>query len=462
MLLSGGDMAKSRQHGLSILFLHQNFPAQYYHIARHYAANPANTVVAVGEESNLRHGQRLPGIWYAPYTLPRGFTATNTAIHHYVRGYQAQVRRGQAVARLLGTLAGKGFEPDLVLVHPAWGEALFLRIIWPRVPVLAYAEAYGDPWGAAYDFDSEFPVSMDVRCAVQAANAALAVSYADADHLQTPTRFQLSLLPSAFQSKTSLTYDGINTSAFAPSATTKLILPPDADCVTPENSQLPAWFPQRTRPLCLTRQDKIVSFVVRTLEPWRGWHSFARAIPCIQAACPDCHFVIAGRTGGGYGPPPEKTEKQGNWRDMFLDEIRDTADLTRLHFVGTVDPGFVRDLFRITSAHVYLSYPFFLSYSPVEAMSSAAPLLLSDTAPCREVAEEGKHALFANFFSPEGIAKKVIQLLQDTEYARTLGQAARQHVLENYDFKRVCLPRWHTLIEALAHKQQPVPDLRYR
>ncbi|MBQ4132433.1 MAG: glycosyltransferase [Desulfovibrionaceae bacterium] len=119
----------------------------------------------------------------------------------------------------------------------------------------------------------------------------------------------------------------------------------------------------------------------------------------------------------------------------------------------------MRDLLRVTSAHVYLSYPFFLSYSPVEAMSCAAPLLLSDTPPCREVAEEDRHTLFADFFSPEDIADKVIRLLREPELARKLGAAAREHALAHYDFEKVCLPRWQALIEALA-SGRPAPELR--
>jgi glycosyltransferase involved in cell wall biosynthesis len=437
-----------RGNGLNLLFIHQNFPAQYFHIARHYAADSANTVVAIGEAVRLRQTPVVPGVIRLGYDLPSIAHKSNPRTHHYVRGYETAVRRGQAAARLMAQIRAQGFTPDVICVHPVWGEALFIRLIWPETPILAYAEWYADPNDSAWDFDPEFPSTADMRCMAQAGNAARTIAYADATRLQTPTRFQWEHLPPAFQERTDILYDGIRTEEFSPNPDAVLVLEADEKNFSKENPPLPSWLPRRRETLTLTRADTIVTFINRVLEPTHGWHSFTRAIPIIQEACPEAHFVIVGRAGGdgAYGPPPAS----GNWRDLYLNEIRTRIDPSRLHFTGTVPLETIHRILTVSRAHVYLTYPFSLSYSPVEAMSCAVPLVLSDAEATREVAEHGKHALFVDFHSPEDIAAAVIRLLREPEEAARLGWAARAHVIRHYDLESVWLLQWKRVIETLA------------
>jgi glycosyltransferase involved in cell wall biosynthesis len=269
--------------------------------------------------------------------------------------------------------------------------------------------------------------------------------------LQTPTRFQWEHLPPAFRERAVILYDGIHTEEFRPDPDATLVLEPDDKNVSAENPPLPAWFPRRREALTLTRAETVVTFINRVLEPFHGWHKFARAIPLIQAACPEAHFVIVGRArgDGAYGPPPSSS----NWRDRFLSEIRSRTDLSRLHFTGTVPLETVLRMLTVSRAHVYLTWPFSLSYSPVEAMSCAAPLVLSDGATTREVAEHEIHALFVDFHSPETIATAVIRLLKDPEAAARLGQAARDHAIRHHDLEGVWLPQWARVIESLAREK---------
>jgi glycosyltransferase involved in cell wall biosynthesis len=437
-----------RGKGLNLLFVHQNFPAQYFHIARHYAADPAHAVVAIGDAANLRQRPAIPGAVRLGYELPSSAGKSNFRTHHYVRGYELAVRRGQAAARLMAEIRAQGFTPDVILCHPYWGEALFLRLIWPETPFLAYAEWYADPNDRLWDFDPEFPVTTDMRCLAQADNAARAIAYAEATRLQTPTHVQWEHLPPSFRERTELLYDGIRTEEFHPDPDATLVLEADETYFFGENPPLPPWFPRRREPLTLTRADTVVSFINRVLEPFHGWHNFARAIPLIQQAFPEAHFVVTGRAvgEGGYGPPPRK----GNWRDLYLEEIRSRLDPSRLHFTGTVPLETIHRLLAVSRAHVYLTTPFSLSYSPVEAMSCATPLVLSDVAATREVAEEGRHALFVDFHSPEEIAAAVIRLLRDPARAEAMGRAAREHVIRHYDLESVWLPKWKQVIETLA------------
>ena len=383
------------------------------------------------------------------YELPPEANKSNPRTHHYVRRHETDMRRGQAAARLMAEIRGQGFTPDVILCHPAWGEALFLRMVWPTAPLLAYAEWYADPNDRLWDFDPEFPSTTDTRGLAQAGNATLAIAYADATRLQTPTRFQWKHLPLAFRERTDILYDGIRSEEFRPNPEAILVLEPDEKNFSgKENLPLPGWFPRRRETLTLTRADTVVTFVNRVLEPYRGWHNFSRAIPLIQEACPEAHIVITGRTGGegAYGPPPSS----GNWRDIYLNEIRSRVDPSRLHFTGTVPLETIYRLLTVSRAHVYLTYPFVLSYSPVEAMSCGAPVVLSDGEATQEVAEGEKHALFVDFHSPEEIAAAVIRLLRDPERAERMGRAAREHVIGQYNLEGVWLPRWKRVIESLA------------
>ncbi|GHU26725.1 glycosyl transferase [Betaproteobacteria bacterium] len=447
-----GDSMTARRpgQGLRLLFVHQNFPSQYYHIARRYAANPDNTVIALGDAANLRQRPAVPGVILVGWELPPSTPKANQHTHHYARRFEADARRGQAAARVMARLRDQGFTPDIILVHPDWGEGLFIRLLWPDTPILAYAEHYDSLYDPALDFDPAFPATPDIRCAAQAANATRAITLADADHLQTPTRFQFQRLPASFQAKTSRLYDGINTAAFSPDPDAVLELPPTKTAFNAENAALPPWFPLRNDPLRLTRKETVITFINRTLEPWRGWHTFVRAIPHIQKAHPEAHFVIVGRTGGGYGPAPER----GHWRDIFLAEQRAALDLSRLHFTGSVPPETIRAVLRVSCAHIYLSHPFFLSYSPVEAMSCACPLVLGDTEATREIAVHEQHALFADGLDPKAVGEAARRLLDDEALARRLGQAARARAQEHYD-SEVCLPQWERVIHHLVKEPSP-------
>jgi hypothetical protein len=155
----------------------------------------------------------------------------------------------------------------LICVHPYWGEALFIQLIWPEVPILAYAEWYADLNGGIWDFDPELPAPMDRRCLAQAGNAATAISYAEATSLQTPTRFQWESLPPAFRERADILYDGIRTEEFRPDPAAVLTLEPDGKRFSGENPPPPNWFPRRREALTLTRADTVVTFINRVLEP---------------------------------------------------------------------------------------------------------------------------------------------------------------------------------------------------
>jgi glycosyltransferase involved in cell wall biosynthesis len=449
-------MSVARSHsgkkGLSLLFIHQSFPSQYEFIARHYAADPENIVVAIGQVGRV---SPLSGVRTLLYDFPEEMAELNPHTHPYSQRFGVDVCRGRLVARLLASLREQGFSPDVICVHPIWGEGLFIRTVYPDTPLLVYAEWYFDLSAPNYHFDPEFPLSGDQLCSTQAACACTAVSFASATCLQTPTRFQLQMLPFAFHDRTTLVHDGVDTQYFVPSASAKLLLPPTGEVVSSVFAPLPDWIPPRREERVLTRADTVVTFINRTLEPYRGWHQYARALPLIQQACPEAHFVIVGGTSdAAYGLPPPQGE---NWRDVFLKEVRHRVDWSRVHFLGWVPLGTVRDLLCVSRAHVYLTYPFVLGWSAINAMSCAAPIVFSDTPPCREVAEHEKTALLADFHSPVAIAEAVLRLINDPALAERLGQNARRHAVRHYDLDSVCLPRLVRAINTLAQGKMPRP-----
>ena len=439
------EKVQAGRKGIRLLFIHQNFPSQYRHVATHYAADEDNTVVVIGQSSNLRRSLHIPGAILMGYEvhMPPGERPNNP-----IAIYDEQLRRGQAVAMLMEHLRAQGFVPDVICVHPHWGEGLYLDLVYPGVPVLAYGEYYNHLQDPLFDFDPLYPATPEMRSQALIGNTANAVTLATATHVQTPTHFQFGRLPLSVQCRTSVMHEGIDTQWFQPPDNPTVTLLPTDQGHFDDFSPLPDYFPRRLTPLTLTREDKVVTYVSRTLEPLRGWVSFIRAVPLIQAAHPDAHIVVVGRTGEGYGPPPPDGK---SWRDLLLDELHDKLDLTHLHFPGTLPYESLRGLYAVSGAHVYLTYPYVVSHSAVEAMSMGAPLVFSDTAPVREIAgEDEETAIFVDFHSPSAISDAVNLLLNDPDLQVRLGKAARRRAVEAYDMQRICLPKWIALIEALA------------
>ncbi len=409
---------------MNILFIHQNFPAQFKHMAPALARDPGNTVVAVGQKQD--HSANLPGVRHLWYAEPQG---PSQGTHQYLRRLEASVRRGQVAFRVLDQLAREGFKPDLICAHTGWGESFYLREACPDVPVLGYFEFYYHPTGADVGFDPEFPADLNDSARVRTLNAGVLLGLESCDRGLVPTRWQHSLFPTRYQDMLQVVHDGVDTDLLKPD--------PDAKAVLPDGTVLAA-------------DQEVVTYVSRNLEPYRGFHTLIRALPKLLKSRPKAHIVVVGGDDRGYGRPAPEGR---TWREIYLEEaglnLHD-PDMARVHFTGRVPyPLFVRIL-QVSSVHVYLTCPFVLSWSMLEAMSCGCLVVGSATPPVREVLEDGKNGLLTDFFDPGRLADTVARVLDNPKDMEPLRRAARQTVQERYDLKRVCLPAQLELIKKMA------------
>ncbi len=361
-----------------------------------------------------------------PYRIERG---TTPQVHPWAESFESKVIHGEAAARAAQALRKSGFAPDVVCAHTGWGECLALKTIWPDTRLVGFFEYYYHAHGTDADFDSEFPGTgweSDVR--VEMKNAANLVAMQVADAGITPTRFQRGTYPAWFRPKLRVIHDGIDTEAAAPDPKIELRL-----------ANLGKVFH------C---GDEVVTFVSRTLEPVRGYHVFVRALPEILRRRPQAHVLIIGADNEpGYGPNPPAGK---TWRQIFLDEIKDAVDLSRVFFLGHVPYEAFLGVLRTSAVHVYLSYPFVLSWSLLEALSVGCLVVGSNTAPVREVLEDGKNGRLVDFFDAQGLADAVVEGLTRPASFRKLRRAARDTILKRYDLKKIWLPKQVAFLEGRA------------
>ncbi len=366
------------------------------------------------------------GVQYVVYGAARG---NGQDVHPLALETETKVIRAEACAAAAEQLKQQGFQPDIICGHPGWGELLFLPYIWPNTPVLLYQEFFYQIHGFDYDFDPEFQSELPwQKCAkAHMKNANTLLNLEAATWNITPTGFQRSSFPERFHQRISVIHDGIDPNAAPAKANSKLSL-------TLRDGQE------------LKLGDPIVTFVNRTIEPYRGCHSFIRSIPHLQELNPTARVVIVGEEQGvSYG----SACPDGEWKDVFLKEIEGSYDPSRVHFAGSLDYNDFLKLLKLSQAHVYLTYPFVLSWSLLESMCSACAIVGSATAPVMEVIRDGQNGLLVDFFQPKAIAEAVNQLLRDRALARELGTQARKDALARYSLER-CLPRQLELIDLVA------------
>jgi glycosyltransferase involved in cell wall biosynthesis len=408
---------------MDILFLHQNFPAQFRHIAAHFASNPAHRVIAIGEAGNLKRASGLhPRIELQAYPA---LQPVGKSIHHYVHGYETAIRRGEAAARIASRLKAGGFSPDLVIAHPGWGESLFMRDVFPSARLVLHAEYYYHASGADVGFDPEFPPAAEDPFRIRIKNTTQWMSMEHADLLIAPTRWQQSRFPELVQHRIRVVHDGIDTGSVAPDFAARITLIKAG--------------------ISLGAEDELVTYVARNLEPYRGFHIFMRALPSLLRMRPRARVLIVGGDQISYGSPPGDGR---TWRQTLLAEVGEQLDPARVHFLGRIPYADYLSLLRVSTVHAYLTYPFVLSWSLLEAMSAGCMVVASNTAPVAEVIRHGENGWLVDFFDHQALAATLAQAIEQRNGLASIRVAARQTIIDGYDLRTVCLPRQLALLQA--------------
>jgi glycosyltransferase involved in cell wall biosynthesis len=392
----------TRQPIVKFLFVHQNFPGQFLHIVRHLVAIGGHEIVFITEpNANI-----IQGVRKVPYSKP---ARSGPATHIAAQELDGAVRRAEAVWRTAMNLKHLGFTPDIIIGHHGWGEMMNLVDVWPQAPMLGYFEFYYDPYNADVGFDPEFPADPSDFPRIRAKNAINHIALNLGQHGQTPTTWQLSTYPEWAQPRIGLMWEGVHLDTCAPDPAAR-------------RRQL------KVGDLTIRPTDKLVTYVSRDLEPYRGFHLMMRTLPHLQRARNDVKVVMIGSDGVSYGVMPANGK---TWRDLMMAELGGRIDLSRVAFPGRVPYDTYLSLLKRSDAHVYLTYPFVASWSLRESMAMGCAIVGSDTQPVREFVKHGETGLLASFFDPPGLADKIQELLENKTLSGKLRANARRYAEQN-------------------------------
>ena len=397
-------------------------PGQYKHLVPALAGDPGNEVAFITKEGK----PDIAGVKKATYKLTRESTPN---IHQYLVRLEDQVLHGQGAVRAGLELQKSGFAPDVICAHTGWGEALFLRDAFPEARILAFSEFYYTSRGADIDFAPDHVPNLDRDCRTRLRNAHMLMSLEAADWGISPTWWQWSRHPEVMRDRISVIHEGVDTDL----------------CTADPNAVL-----ELPNGLTLSREDEVVTYIARNLEPYRGFDIFMQSIHGILERRPNARVVLVGGDDVSYGSPPHA---DANWREFM--QARTKFDPRRVHFFNRVPYSVFQRVLSISRAHVYLTYPFVLSWSMLEAMSHECMLIASRTAPVTEIVEDGVNGRLVDFHKPAEVTDAVVWALENQDAVTAFRKVARETIVKKYDLRKVCLPAQIDLVSMLAEGRLP-------
>ncbi len=369
----------------TILFLHQSFPGQFDSLARSLAVD-GHKVFALA----MNPQAALPGVTQYKYMPLRGQDDDNTP--YLLRDMDAKLIRAESAYKAMKLLKGKGLNPDVIYAHPGWGECLFIKNVWPEARLVIYAEWFYNLHGQEVNFDPAFPpLSEEDELRLTFKNTPFLHALSECDAAVAPTQWQRSRFPAWAQEKIHVIHEGLALDELA--------------AVKPRGLGIPS------QGLKLRKGMPIVTFCARHLEPVRGFHYFMRALPAILNGNPEAHVIVMGQDAGiqnvGYG----KGNPEGvSWRKSMESELGDSVDWKRVHFLGMLDRKLYLAMLKLSACHVYLTTPFILSWSFLEAAGLGLPIVASDTPPVKEFSHLSGLD-FVRFDDVDGLARQVLHRL---------------------------------------------------
>ncbi len=407
---------------MKYLFVHQNFPGQFKYLAPSLAKDKNNHVLGFAM-NGISGNDDLRVINYKPNR------SSSSSVHPWLKEFETKVIRGEAAYRSALQLKEDGFYPDAIIAHPGWGESLFLKDVWPKTKLGIYCEYFYRPDGGDVGFDPEFKSDEnDVEISIKMKNINNFMHFEIADSGISPTKWQANTFPKDFRTHIDVIHDGINT-----------------DTARPDNSA----YITINNTLRLDKSNEIITFINRNLEPYRGYHIFMRALPALLKAKPHAHVIIVGGDKVSYGRAAPEGQ---SWKLIFLNEVLSDLDKSRVHFVGNLSYKNYLKVLQVSTVHVYLTYPFVLSWSLLEAMSVGCAVIGSRTAPVEEVIDHMENGLLVDFFDKNALSDQILMLLDNSDLRKKLGNNARNTIIDRYDLNKICLPKQLNWATSLTDK----------
>ncbi len=382
---------------MKYLFVHQNFPGQFLHLLQHLLKEPDNSVVFISEP-NQNHVRGVRRAFYQTTTTEQ------EATHPNARDYDLQSRRAAKVAETAGQLKRLGYEPDIIIGHHGWGELLNLPDIWPNSPILGYFEFYYRTNGQDVGYDAEFPVDEQRFARIRAMNVVNLLALSLEQHGQTPTHWQRTRYPLWAQPTIRVIPEGAH-----------------LDVCKPDRLAARANF--AIGDFVVSPKDKLVTYVARNLEPYRGFHTMMRTLPRLLRERPDLKVIVVGGDEVSYGA----RLAHGTWRELLQRELAGQYDESRVLFPGQISYQVYVKMLQRSDAHLYLSYPFVASWSLREALACGCLVIGADVEPVAEFITHGQNGLIVSGLDHAQIADAVLTALADPRGTRRLRLAARAY-----------------------------------
>lgn len=396
---------------MNILFIHRSFMGQFKYLATVLSLDANNNITFLTEDDEYQV-QGINKVVYRAKCKPSG--------NFYLENYEAALERGQNAARKAEELKKQGFKPDIIYGFAGWGSSMFIKDVFPDVPFIAYCEWFLTPTGANIGFDGT-ELTLEEKERLRCNNAHVLTTLAAADAAISPTQWQKEQFPKEFHHKISVVHDGVDTGLFMPDDNVKFII---------DNIEF-------------TRKDEVITYGTRGFEPIRGFPQFMGAAEKLLKKRPNTHILIAGENKVHYS-----AQKNVDYKALMLKNL--DLDMSRVHFVGTLPYNEYKKFLQVSSAHVYLTYPFILSWSILDAMSTGCCIVASNTAPVLEIIENNYNGLLVDFFNVDELVEKIEYTLDNKEKMQQIRQNARQSVVDKYDLAKVVPQQIQALANALS------------